>query len=193
MHAPLDLLSAPAREALRLNTADAYSKLTVSGSMNPEARNLLSPLTPQTVLSRPPRDAVAAAGILAGLWLWHDDLDRSHVLAQGISTPSGAMWHAIIHRREGDFWNSKYWYARCENHPILPSLAVNAGNAINPYPADSALLKLTHNGWNADAFVDLVESVQHDPQNPLFKLCVALQQLEWRMLFDHDMRAAAGE
>jgi hypothetical protein len=98
-----------------------------------------------------------------------------------------------MHRREGDFSNSKYWYAKCENHPVLPTLASQANDVINPYPADVSILKLSHNGWDSDAFVDLVERVHDKPNDPRRKLAVALQQLEWRLLFDYCTRIASGK
>src|SRR5687768_10504407 len=58
------------------------------------------------------RDRDMARACLAGLWLYHDFLDESHTLSQCIDTPSGSYWHAIMHRREGDFANSKYWFRR---------------------------------------------------------------------------------
>lgn len=190
-----DPLSASARLVLKHQFDRSYARLVVNSaelSANGIEEELLK-LTPTTVLSAPPADVTAATCVLAGLWLWHDFLDRSHKLVQSISTSSGAYWHAIIHRREGDFWNSKYWFARCQNHPILATLASNAASALNPYPADSSLLKLTHRGWDSDAFVDLVEEVHQTPEDPRHALCVQLQQLEWRLLFDHDLRMAAGD
>src|ERR1035437_3421228 len=54
-----------------------------------------------------------AQGVLCGLWLWHDFLEPAHRLAQGDPTVTGSLWHAIMHRRQGDFANSLHWYARC--------------------------------------------------------------------------------
>ena len=157
--APLDRLSQNARDLLKLNVTDAYTKLVVTGSGNHEAYPQLKQLTADNVLSQKPTNPDEAAALLSGLWLWHDCLDESHKLSQQLHTTSGSMWHAIMHRREGDFSNSKYWYARCENHPSLPSLAAQANYVINPFPADKRLLKLTVRGWDFDAVVDLVEAV----------------------------------
>ena len=57
--------------------------------------------------------------LAAGLWLYVDELDRSHRLSQQMSDPTGAFWHAIMHRREGDFSNSKYWFSRAGQHPAM--------------------------------------------------------------------------
>ena len=188
--ANLDFLSPAAREVLRINVSEAYMRLVVHGDGNAEAREKLAKMGVNDVLAKPTSGGDDATAILAGLWLWHDWLDQSHKLAQSLQTDSGSFWHAIMHRREGDFSNSKYWYARCANHPILPALAAAAGDAINPFPADKSVVKIAHRGWDADAFVDLVKAVQDRPDDPRHKLAVALQQLEWRMLFDHCMRGA---
>jgi hypothetical protein len=142
------------------------------------------------VLSKKPSNPDEAAALLSGLWLWHDCLDESHKVSQQLHTTSGSFWHAIMHRREGDFSNSQYWYARCQNHPSLQTIAAQANDVINPFPADKQILKLTIHGWNADAFVDFVEGVSENPDDPRHKLAIALQQLEWRTLFDHCIRTA---
>ncbi len=48
--------------------------------------------------------AVNAA--LAGEW------DRSHRIVQEFNEPMACWIHAVLHKIEGDAWNSRYWYAR---------------------------------------------------------------------------------
>jgi hypothetical protein len=60
--------------------------------------------------------------LAAGLWLYVDDLDRSHTVSQGIEGVTGAFWHGIMHRREGDFSNSHYWMRRAAGHPLMEAL-----------------------------------------------------------------------
>ena len=67
-----------------------------------------------------------AACCIAGVWLLHDFLDESHTISQGIDTPSGSFWHAIMHRREGDFSNAKYWFRRVGQHPVFDALGQRA-------------------------------------------------------------------
>src|SRR5262245_63172112 len=68
-------------------------------------------------------DFVASRCVLSGLWLWHDFLDESHRLSQDIDTVEGSYWHAIMHRREPDYGNAKYWFRRVEQHEIFDQLA----------------------------------------------------------------------
>ena len=191
--AEFDVLSPAARDVLKLNPSAAYTALVVSGAGYKEAADNLEKIGPEVVLAKPAVDRDDASAALAGLWLWHDWLERSHKISQNLQSASGSFWHAMMHRREGDFSNSKYWYARCGDHPILASLARAAGDIVNPYPADISTLRIIRHGWDASAFVDLVQAVHNHQDDPRHGLAIALQQLEWRMLFDHCLRGAAGK
>lgn len=41
-----------------------------------------------------------------------DDWDGAHQIAQDYNTPTANWLHAVLHKIEGDVWNSQYWYAR---------------------------------------------------------------------------------
>ena len=99
----------------------------------------------------------------AAIWLYVDDLEASHAISQGIHDLTGSMWHAIMHRREGDFSNAKYWLRQAGNHPAFQ----------NHDPA---------------AYVDEV-AAQHF-QNPVH--LVARQRTEWKTLFDWCAQRAKG-
>ena len=43
---------------------------------------------------------------LAGDW------DGAHNIAQDYSDSTANWIHAVLHKIEGDAWNSKYWYAK---------------------------------------------------------------------------------
>ena len=60
--------------------------------------------------------------IKAGLHLLNDDINNCHIIAQEHENPDGNYWHAILHRREPDYWNSKYWYRRVDNHPVIQQM-----------------------------------------------------------------------
>src|SRR4051794_28478317 len=149
-HDPTDALSPLGRRLLKLDP-QAYGKLVPTGQGNATARDLLQGVQPADLIAGTVAKPEEASALLAGLWLYFDWLPQSHTISQGIETPTGSFWHAIMHRREGDFGNSKYWYARCAQHPILPALAATAGQMVHSMPADKSLFRLIATGWNPNA------------------------------------------
>lgn len=191
-HVPLtDVLTPLATMILQTDAGVSYQRLLVKGPGSAEGKRLLTGVRPEQLIARPIADDEAANGVLAGLWLWHDWLDASHDLSQKIASPTGSFWHAIMHRREGDFWNAKYWYARCRTHPVLRVLAVRA-SSIAGDPAMRGTQLAGANGFDADAFVDLVEQVSQHPDDPRYAGAVEVQRLEWETLFADCVYAASG-
>lgn len=113
-------------------------------------------------------------GIKAGLWLYIDELDRSHEYSQAIHTPTGSFWHAIMHRREGDFPNAKYWYRKAGAHPAMNNIDLAGGGSASG--SDIA-------AYDADKFVDRVARANARCESDSPDL-VALQHHEWRALFE---------
>ncbi len=59
----------------------------------------------------------------AAIWLLAGELDRSHDVSQSLTSAEGSYWHGMMHRREGDFWNAKYWFRKVGKHPVFEQLA----------------------------------------------------------------------
>ena len=78
-----------------------------------------SPSLKATISSLSRTFPVPVVGILH---LLNDDLDAAHTLVQDDdSNRDSNLIHSILHRREGDFWNSKWWLNQF-THPFLTSL-----------------------------------------------------------------------
>jgi NADH:ubiquinone oxidoreductase subunit F (NADH-binding) len=188
----IDSLSSIGRQLLKLDAATAYDRLVIDSSGNPAAKMMLESLSPRDLIEGPIISAEDADAVMAGLWLRHDWLNESHKISRRIDNATGSFWHAIMHRREGDFSNSKYWYHKAGEYPLFKTLAVRASEVINPFPADKSVFRITNGVWNSAAFVDLVEQVHDQPRDPRHGIAIALQQLEWNTLFQHCTRAASG-
>jgi len=124
----------------------------------------------------PIRDTEMARACLAGLWLRFDYLDESHSISQELHGPEGSFWHAIMHRREGDFSNSKYWWRRVGSHPVYAALGEEA-RRFGVFASAK---------WDPNAFVDRVEAAGSADTEVLARL----QDREWTLLFDHCRRQA---
>lgn len=114
----------------------------------------------------------------AGLWLLAGDLERSHALSQALPTHDGSFWHGIMHRREGDFENAKYWFRRVGNHPVLTRLAEEIAKM--EIHADAALpwTDLQNSQRVAAGLVDCCRGTQSE-------LIQRIAWIEWQLLFLH--------
>ena len=96
-------------------------------------------------------------------------------VSQSLDTPTGSFWHAIMHRREGDFATSKYWYRRAGTHPVFATIdqaggSGGAGTDIGRY--------------DPFAFVDRVAVAHRAAARP--SDLIDLQRREWAQLFLHE-------
>ena len=150
------------------------------GRPNESARAALAALTPETIVPEL-RDREAALGCLSGLWLLHDFLDESHRISQDLHTWYGSYWHAIMHRRDPDADNAKYWFRRVDANPVFNALA-----------ADAAELGLpVHGGWDPFVFVDRCE-IERGSGSDFELLCRRGQLREMQLLLDWCYRTACG-
>ena len=137
-------------------------------------------------------DRNMARACLAGVWLYHDFLDESHHISQEVETPTGSYWHGIMHRREPDYSNAKYWFRRVGRHEIFAPLVQAARTII----ADTDMTELSGltaaADWDALKFVDACEAASHSRKG-LRECCETIQQAEWELLFDYCYRAAIGD
>jgi len=113
-----------------------------------------------------------------------DDLDGSHTLASEVQGAgkhvAGDYWHAIMHRREPDYGNSKYWFRRVGRQPAFATVAAAATEILGELPPELAgawsnRLKLP-NDWDPFAFVDLAqEAGERGPA----ELQSAVRKIQW--------------
>ncbi len=154
-------------------------------------RSQLAQLTPREVLAVPVVDANASAACLAGLWLWFDYLHESHEISQGLHTAEGSYWHAIMHRREPDYSNSKYWWRQTGEHPVFALLGPAARELAGDEPPSAARFLAVQASWDPYRFVDLCQQAASGPA-PLTLLCQRIQRLEIHHLLHHCGHQAAG-
>lgn len=126
------------------------------------------------------KDFAMARCCHAGVMLMHDFLEESHQLSQHVENSSGFYWHALMHRREPDPGNAKYWFKEVGDHPIyepLQQISLRLSAASPKCPLASAPI------WDPVLFVDFCEA-HRDKGTSEEMLARRLQIAEMRLLFD---------
>lgn len=129
-------------------------------------------------------DEEMARCCIAALLLLHGFLDESHRISQGNPSTTGSYWHGLMHRREGDFSNAKYWFRRVGDHPAYGNLVEAVrGKSGNQALAGAPEAFAAQETWDPFAFIDLCERAVGGG-NAVEAFCREIQLLEYRLLFD---------
>ena len=124
----------------------------------------------------------ASLAVKSALLLWNDDLTGCHEIAQNLSDEFGAYLHGIMHRREPDYSNAKYWFGRVRQHACFSELAVRAGDllqAAGPIKLPGPLI--SRGQWDAFALVDACEMEADAPEEKRGRLLRQVQALEFEL------------
>ena len=152
--------------------------------LGPEVR---SSVQPSAALARAV-DALGLGGAAADLvkaaaLLWHDHLDESHTVSQDIGSADGSFLHGIMHRREPDYPNAKYWFRRVGDHPCFPALASDATEYLDAAGDEALAKRLAPGGhWDPLAFVDAVEAAVRYGNPSEIGLLQHVQRIEFETL-----------
>ena len=125
----------------------------------------------QSSVSGGSADLVRSAALL-----WHDHLDASHTLSQDIRSNDGSFLHGIMHRREPDYPNAKYWFNRVGMHDAFPKLFNRAKTIL----IGTSLSHLVEREWDPFAVVDSVS--QAGSSSVDYELLQQVQQIEFEVL-----------
>lgn len=119
-----------------------------------------------------------SALIQSAALLWHDHLDESHNFSQDIPSADGSFLHGIMHRREPDYSNAKYWFNRVGTHPAYPEILNRATQLV----AGTSLENLAGTQWDAAAMVDAVSDVRVGSDE--YVLLQQVQRVEFELLLE---------
>ncbi len=118
--------------------------------------------------------------------LYHDQHDPAHDLVADRNDVTSAFIHGILHRREPDYWNARYWFRRCEMHSAYSILAGNIARWNGPGEPETIRGLILPGSFDPFAFVDACERHARDPVNsPAVSILRKIQHAEFEAMVQY--------
>lgn len=124
-------------------------------------------------------DPAMFALVRGGLYYAVDAIHEAHQIFQDAPGDLGVYWHGMMHRREGDFDNARYWFRRAGKLSFFDTLHRAAGE-FSPVMARQS-------NWDPYLFTGECEQARFGEDESLPALA-ALQRVEFEGLFDYCWR-----
>ena len=136
----------------------------------------------------------AVAFIRSLLLLWNDALDESHDISQGLHDVDGSYLHGVMHRREPDYSNGKYWFRNVGDHVLFPQVLAAARSEAEKAGVASVLEPIgAMEVWDPFTFIDLCEASDRGRLDDDARQCLErIQVRELEILFDHGVSLLNG-
>jgi len=124
-------------------------------------------------------DAKVFALVRGALFCAVDALDAAHRIFQDDSSDMGSYWHGVMHRREGDFDNARYWFRRAGRLPISGKMH-GAAAQVSANMAKQA-------SWDAYLLTGMCEQAKFGDAEAVPE-CLRLQRVEFDELLGYCWR-----
>lgn len=142
----------------------------------------LALLSDEDLVGVRPSDPDMTAALRGGLLVRADLFEEAHAIFQDILTPTGSYWHGIVHRREPDFANARYWFRRAGEHPFFADLYREIESLFRRPGGEwrgEALERLVSRGrWDPMAFIALCEECVEGENTGLLRELESIQEIE---------------
>ena len=127
-------------------------------------------------------DATKFALVKGGLFYALDALPEAHAIFQDANDDPGAYWHGMLHRREGDFDNARYWFRRAGTLAFFSEAHRNAAMLSDDMARQS--------NWDPYLFTGQCEQTRFGDDDLTGEMR-ALQRVEFDAIFDYCWRQSA--